>query len=166
MAKLDDVLASINRRLYEEYKGYGIPAEERLFEQLDIDTTQDAIKDAVTARRVLGQVDARNNSRYGVTTNSAQRTNQARRDSLASTAAQVDAGNSAIIADQDRELQTLQTLMNQGASLRNAAQGGLGVAAANEQSRDTAYSAAQQQYKSNVASTVGLGAGLLAATFI
>ena len=166
MAKLDDVLASINRRLYEEYKGYGIPAEERLFEQLDIDTTQDAIKDAVTARRVLGQVDARNNSRYGVTTNSAQRTNQARRDSLASTAAQVDAGNSAIIADQDRELQTLQTLMNQGASLRNAAQGGLGVAAANEQSRDTAYSAAQQQYKSNVASTVGLGAGLLAAAFI
>lgn len=166
MAKLDDVLASINRDLYKEYQNVGIPAEERLFEQLDQDTTQGAIKDAVTARRMLGQVDARNDSRYGVTNNSARMGDRKRRDSLAGATAQADAGNSAIISDQDRELDTLQTLMNQGANLRNTAQQGLGVAASNENSRDAAYTSAKQQYKSDRASTIGSLAGMAAMAFI
>lgn len=165
MAKLDDVLAKINRELYQEYQNVGIPAEERLFQELDVNTTQDAMRDAVKARRILGQVDDRNRSRYGISGNASRRASNARRNNLAGAAATVDAGNNAILADEDRELTTLQTLINQGTGLRNAAQGGLGVAAANEQSREAAYSAAKQQHKSNQAaalgSFVGLGAALL-----
>jgi hypothetical protein len=161
MGKLDDVLAGINKKLYQEYKDYGIPAEDRLFDQLDVDTTQQAIADATKARRTLGQVDDRNASRFGVTKNSAQQGNSERRTLLSTRSAVADAGNNAIIDDDARELGTLQTLMNQGASLRNAAQGGLGVAAANEQAKESAYNQAKQQYKSNATGAVGslLGAG-------
>ena len=165
MAKLDDVLARINRQLYQEYKDVGIPAEERLFRELDVNTSKDAMRDAVTAPRILGQVDDRNQSRYGISANASRRASNARRDNLAGAAAIADAGNNAILADEDRELTTLQTLINQGTGLRNAAQNGLGVAAANEQSREAAYSAAKEQHKSNqaaaIGSFVGLGAALL-----
>ena len=166
MGKLDDVLAGINKKLYKEYQDYGIPAEDRLFDQLDADTTQKALADATKARRTLGQVDDRNASRFGVTKNSAQQGNSDRRTLLSTRASSADAGNNAIIADEDRELNTMQTLMNQGAGLRNAAQGGLGVAAANEQAKEAAYNQAKQQYKSNVTGALGSAAGFAAAAFL
>lgn len=162
--KLDDVLADINLKLYEEYQRVGVPAEERLFKQLDVDTTKDAMRDAIKSRRLLGQIDERNKSRFGVTQNVAQRGASRRADRLSAVTAEAEAGNTARLADQDTRMRTLETLINQGTGLRNAAQQGLGVAAQNEQARDAAHQAAkegQQARLMNTASMIGLGALLI-----
>lgn len=163
--KLDSVLAEINQRLYREYEEVGIPAEERLFDAYRTrDTTESAMKDAIKARRLLGEVDDRNASRYGVSKPTGAEAGYDRTQKrLGNLTTQAGAFNDAKLADEDFKLNTLQTLIGQGNRLRNAAQGGLGSAASGEANRDMAYQNAKTQARGNKMNLLGTGLGIAAA---
>lgn len=164
MASLDDTLAQISETFWKDYLNNTVGQEQKLIDQYyQLDTRDDAMKDAVTARRILGQMDQRNRSRYGVSSTGDRAAYEARVRQLGERQAVASAYNDATLSDHDTKTNILGSLLTQGQALRNSALQGLGAAAQLEADRHSFNNAQQAAYKQRKAGLFGAGLGMAAA---
>jgi hypothetical protein len=161
----DDTLAAINEQYWQDYLTNTVPIEDELFAKKDnINTVDAAQKDAVTSRRILGDMANRNKSRYGMNVKPSTSAYEDRLAQLGQVRGVAKAGADARINDEQSRLNIISGLATQGATLRNNSQSGLGMAANLEANRNAQHSAAKSQASAQRAGMIssGIGLGLMA----
>ena len=156
---LDESLGIINQRLHDRYEQHGQRTEDRLIDAYESrDTVDESTREAEQARSLMSAAEDRNRSRVGDTRSAPEQEQAERTRALDEVRATADARTNARVQDREFKDRTLNTLVNQGTNIRNAAQGGMGAAAGMQQQRQAANQQADEQ-TSGVGAAAGAGIG-------
>lgn len=166
-ASKDTALGAINEQYWTDYVNNIIPIESAMIDRMNnVNTVGDAEKDAVTARRILGDMTDRNRARYGMNVKPRTSAYEDRMQQLGQVRGVAKAKADARIADEETKLSIMSDLAAQGATLRNNSQQGLGTAAGLQAGRDAQYQASKTAASAQKTSLISTGLGMLAMTFL
>lgn len=166
----DKAYAAITRGEYIDFRNNYGQFEDDLIKRAQTDTTlvDSAREDSADATKLMSEVAARSNSRYGAHLTPAQMQQQERALTRGTTLGTVQAVNDARIAQKEINQRTITDLINIGQGVNRTSQSQMGQAAADATARKNAYEQARAAHKAQTYQTVGslAGSAIMAFAFL
>ncbi|MFV1943486.1 hypothetical protein VPH49_21980 [Pseudomonas luteola] len=146
---LADQLATISRDEFTRYLNTYSGTQTDLINSLDDSTVDTSVSkaqtDAVRSRDTLSRM----RERYGSAQTTAAQASENRTNNLSGALGQMTAGNNAIVADQDNKVQSLQSLLGVGNTVRQQSLGNFQSASGAEASRVSTNKSISAQNKAS-----------------